>query len=396
MSVKSERVALTGNEAGALAMKQSLPDVVAGYPITPQTELMQQFAQYVADGMVPTELILVESEHSAMSAIIGASATGVRAATATSANGLAFMWELLFIAAGYRLPLTMMLVSRSLGGPLNIHGDHSDAMGARETGWIQLFSENAQEVYDNGLMAIRIAEHPDVRLPVMVIQDGFITSHTTQVLDILDDDTAHAFVGMYRPEESLANIERPMTYGAIVLPDYYMEVKRQEAQAMQECPRIIAQIADEYAELTGRKYDVFEQYQMEDADIALMVLGSAAGTAKDAVDELREHGIKAGVLKVRQYRPFPAVEVAEVLSRVEAVGVFDRALAFGAPLGPLALDVASSLVRAMRVVPLTSYIYGLGGRDILVEEFVDTGKELAEIAASGSVKNPLRFLGVHE
>jgi pyruvate ferredoxin oxidoreductase alpha subunit len=395
MRVPAERVALTGNEAGALAMKQVCPDVVAGYPITPQTELMQQFASYVADGRSKTELVLVESEHSAMSAVIGASATGVRAMTATSANGLAFMWEMLFIAAGYRLPVVMHLVSRSLGGPLNIHCDHSDAMGARETGWIQLFSENAQQAYDNGIIAVRLAEHDDVRLPVMVVQDGFITSHTTQVLDVMDDPPVAEFVGVYRPSESLSNIERPMTFGAILLPDYYMEVKRQEAEAMAEAPRVLAMISEEYAELTGRRYDAFETYRLDDADIALVMLGSAAGTAKDAVDELCDRGIRVGLVSVRMYRPFPSVEIADALSRVQAIGVFDRSLAFGAPLGPLASDVASSLARARQVPPLASYVYGLGGRDIGTDDFVDVGRDLAQVAASGTVKEPIRFVGVH-
>lgn len=395
MRVPSERVALTGNEAGALAMKQVCPDVVAAYPITPQTELMQQFATYVADGQSKTELILVESEHSAMSAVVGASATGVRAMTATSANGLAFMWEMLFIAAGYRLPVVMYLVSRSLGGPLNIHCDHSDAMGARETGWIQLFCENAQQVYDNGIMAVRLAEHPDVRLPVMVVQDGFITSHTTQVLEVMEDSPVAEFVGKYRPEESLTNLERPITYGAVLLPDYYMEVKRQEAAAMAEVPRVLALISEEYAELTGRRYEAFETYRLDDAEIALVMLGSAAGTAKDAVDVLRDEGIRVGVVSVRMYRPFPAVELGEVLSRMQAIGVFDRALAFGGPLGPLASDIAASLARWRQIPPLVSYVYGLGGRDIDVEDFVEVGRDLVSTAASGVVKESVRFVGVH-
>jgi len=395
MPIHSERIALTGNEAGALAMKQVRPDVVAGYPITPQTELMQQFATYVADGQSNTELVLVESEHSAMSAVIGASATGVRAMTATSANGLAFMWEMLFIAAGYRLPIVMHLVSRSLGGPLNIHCDHSDAMGGRETGWVQLFSENAQHVYDNGIVAVRLAEHPDVRLPVMVVQDGFITSHTTQVVEVLDDASVEAFVGRYRPTECLANIERPMTYGAVVLPDYYMEIKRQEAEAIAEVPRVLALLSEEYAELTGRRIEPFETYRLDDAELAFVMLGSAAGTAKDAVDELREGGIRMGLVSVRLYRPFPSVEIAEALSRLEAVGVFDRSLAFGAPLGPLASDVAASLARMRRALPLASYVYGLGGRDVGVEDFVAIGHDLAQVAISGSVKEPIRFVGIH-
>ncbi|MBM3216342.1 pyruvate ferredoxin oxidoreductase [Candidatus Poribacteria bacterium] len=395
MTAQSERVALTGNEAGALAMRQSRPDVVAGYPITPQTELMQQFAQYVADGASDTELILVESEHSAMSAVVGAAATGVRAMTATSANGLAFMWEMLFIAAGYRLPIVMQLVSRSLGGPLNIHCDHSDAMGARETGWLQFFAENAQEAYDNALMAVRIAEHPEVLLPVMTVQDGFITSHTTQVLETLDDETVSAFVGTYRPTDSLSNLAKPMTYGAIVLPDYYMEVKRQQVEAMDEAPRIVALIEEEYADLTGRRYESLDPYRMDDAESAIVVLGSAAGTGKDAVDLLREQGHAVGLLKVRRFRPFPAEEVAQALSHCSAVGVLDRSLALGAPWGPLASDVASSLMRARANVPMLNYVYGLGGRDITVSDIVGVGSGLMQDASDGP-KAAVRYVGVHE
>ena len=394
MKPDAERVAMTGNEAGALAMKQVRPDVVAGYPITPQTELMQQFAQYVADGESETELILVESEHSAMSAVIGASATGVRAMTATSANGLALMWEMLYIAAGYRLPISTMLVSRSLGGPINIHCDHSDAMGMRDTGWIMLFAETAQEAYDNGIMATRIAERDEVRLPVMTVQDGFITSHTTQVLSILTDEQVTEFVGVYRPQKSLSNFEQPMTYGAIVLPDFYMDVKRQQAEAMNNAPRFVEQVGEEYADLTGRKYDAIEPYRMDDAQIALVILGSAAGTAKDAIDIMRERGIAVGLLKVRMFRPFPHVEVAEALSRTRAICVLDRSLAMGAPMGPLAEDVAASLVPGRRVPPLYNAVYGLGGRDISIADFEGVIEEAAEVAQTGAPKATVRYVGL--
>ncbi len=394
MAASEERVALAGNEAAALAMKQISPDVVAAYPITPQTELMQGFAQYVADRDVETEMILVESEHSAMSAVIGASASGVRAMTATSANGLALMWEMLFIAAGYRLPIVMELVSRSLGGPINIHCDHSDAMGARETGWIQLFSENAQEVYDNTVMAVRIAEHEDVKTPVMVVQDGFITSHTTQVLLTLPDDAVKGFIGSYRPERTLSDFEHRATFGAMVLPDFYMQVKRQQAAAMAIAPAVMARVAEDYADLTGRQYQPIELYRMEDAELALVLLGSAAGTATAAIDELREDGVRVGMLKIRQFRPFPSAEVAEALSRTKAVAALERTLAFGSTLGPIAADVASSLIASPRIPPLANYVYGLGGRDLTVEDLEQVCGELAEIATTGKVKEPVRYVGI--
>ncbi len=384
------RLALTGNEAVAEAFKQVNPDVAAVYPITPQTELMHKFAQYVNDGKVDTELIYVESEHSAMSASVGASAGGVRAITATSANGLALMWEILYIASGMRLPIVMAVVNRALSGPLNIHCDHSDAMGARDSGWIQLFSENTQEAYDNAIQAFRIAEHPDVMLPTMLTLDGFIISHTTEVLEILHDETARKFVGEYEPQYTLLNPEQPMTMGALNLQDYYFEHKRQQVEGMYNAPRVIEEVAKEYHELTGRKYEFFENYRMEDAEAAVVVMGSAAGTTKEAVDSLRDRGVKAGMIKLRVFRPFPHEQLAEALGHLNSVAVLDRAISFGAQGGPVYMEVRSAMYG--KAIPVFSYIYGLGGRDLFPSEIESAYNDLFE----GKSDTRMRYLGLRE
>ncbi|MFA7635087.1 MAG: pyruvate ferredoxin oxidoreductase, partial [Bacillota bacterium] len=315
----SIRVGKTGNEAVAEAMRQINPDVVAAYPITPQTEIVQIFSSFVANGKVDTEFVTVESEHSAMSATVGAASAGARSMTATSANGLAFMWEIVYIAAGMRLPIVMPVVNRALSGPLNIHCDHSDTMGARDSGWIQLFSENAQEAYDNAVQAPRIAENPDVKLPVMVTMDGFIISHAMEVMEILEDEKVREFIGKYVPENPLLDVDNPVTLGPVDLQDWNFEHKRQQAEAMRNAKPVILDVASEYAKLTGRKYGLFEEYKLDDADIAIVVLGSTAGTAKVAVDQLRAKGVRAGMLKIRVFRPFPAEEIADALKHVKAV-----------------------------------------------------------------------------
>ncbi len=384
------RIALTGNEAVAEAFRQVNPDVAAVYPITPQTELMHKFAEYVNDGKVDTELIYVESEHSAMSASVGAAAGGVRTITATSANGLALMWEILYIAAGMRLPIVMAVVNRALSGPINIHCDHSDTMGARDSGWIQLFSENTQEAYDNTLMAFRIAEHRDVMLPVMITLDGFIISHTTEVLEILDAATAKEFVGEYEPLFSLLNPEQPITMGSLDLQDYMFEHKRQQVEGMYNAPRVIEQVSKEFSELTGREYGFFENYQMEDAETAIVVMGSAAGTTKDVVDSLRDRGVKAGMIKLRAFRPFPHEQLAEALGHLNAIAILDRSISFGAQGGPLCGEIKSAMYG--KNIPIYNYIYGLGGRDLTPDLVESAYNDLFE----GKTGTEMRFLGLRE
>ncbi len=392
----TKTVAVTGNEAVANAFRQINPDVCAAYPITPQTELMQRFASFVSNGQVSTELILVESEHSAMSACVGAAAAGGRVATATSSQGLALMWEILFIASGLRLPIVMPVVNRALSAPINIHCDHSDAMGARDSGWIQLWSENAQEAYDNTIQAFRIAEHMDVRLPVMVCYDGFIISHSIERIEYLDDEVVKNFVGEYQPLYPLLDVEKPKSYGPLILPDLYMEVRRAHAEVYKKVPQVVLQIAKEFEKISGRAYGLFESYRLDDAEIALVILNSAAGTAKDVVDEYREKGVKVGLLKPRLYRPFPYEEIAQALKHLKAVCVLDRADAFGGSMGPLYLDIATSLINHKEKPILIDRIYGLGGRDFMPEHAEAVIEELREIAQTGKIKAVKEYIGVRE
>ncbi|MCR4440400.1 MAG: pyruvate ferredoxin oxidoreductase [bacterium] len=391
-------VALTGNEAVAEAMRQINPDVVAAYPITPQTELMHKFAEFHADGLVDTELVLVESEHSAMSASVGAAAAGARAMTATSANGLALMWEIVYIAASLRLPIVMAVVNRALSGNINIHCDHSDTMGCRDSGWIQLFSENAQEAYDNAIMAVKIAEDRRVLLPVMVTLDGFIISHTVERLEILQDQQVKDFVGEYRPERYLLDVDHPFTVGPLDLQDYYFEHKRQEIEAEENALPVIEEVSRAYSTLCGRGYDLIEEYRMEDADRAVVAMGSTCGTAKVVVDQLREQGEAVGLLKVRCYRPFPYDRIVAALAKVKAAAVLDRAVSFGAKGGSLYGDVRSALFsnNGHYPVKVIDYIYGLGGRDLEEEHLYKAFADLKRIVQTGRVEFEVGYLGLRE
>ncbi len=396
MAAKQERQALTGNEAMALAMRQIEPDVVAAYPITPQTEIVQIFSTYVADGLVNTEYVPVESEHSAMSAVVGSAAAGARSMTATSANGLALMWEILYIASGTRLPIVMPVVNRALSGPINIHCDHSDTMGARDSGWIQIFSENAQEAYDNMFQAIRIAEHPDVLLPAMVTTDGFIISHGMEIVNTLDDKTIKDFLGTYKIPRNLLDVDNPITVGPLALQDFYFETKVAQADAMMKAKPVILEIAEEYEKLSGRKYSFFEEYRLDDADVAIVVLGSTAGTAKVVVDNLRKEGIKAGLLKLRVFRPFPYEELKEALKHVDVIGVLDRSDSFASLGGPVFSELRAAMYD-METRPLvTNYVYGLGGRDIDLHMIEQAYRELLEIKETGKVDQYVNYLGVRE
>ncbi len=389
-----ERKAMTGNEAVAYAMKQINPDVVAAYPITPQTSLMQSFANYVADGDVDTELILVESEHSAMSACVGASAAGARVMTATSANGLALMWEIVYIAASTRLPIVMPVVNRALSAPINILCDHSDTMGARDSGWIQLFSENSQEAYDNAIQAIRIAEHPEVLTPAMITLDGFIISHGLEVVDVCEDNEIRDFVGEYKPAYSLLDPENPITFGPIDFSDFYFEHKRDQVTGIDKSIDIIPEIGKEFGEAFGRAYGLIEPYKLDDAEVAVVALGSTAGTVKFVVDNLRKEGLKVGLLKIRSFRPFPSELIADALKDVKTVAVMDRSMSPGTGSGPLFIEIKSALYNTdLNVI---DYIYGLGGRNITIEEVERVFREALNTAKTGKVEKPVTYLGVRE
>jgi len=389
----AERVALTGNDSAAYALKQINPDVVAVYPITPQTEMMHKFAAYVADGDVVTEFVTVESEHSAMSAVVGASLAGARACTATSANGLALMWEILYIAASSRCPIVMPVVNRALSGPINIHCDHSDTMGARDAGWIQIYAENCQEAYDNAIQAVRIAEHADVRLPVMVCLDGFILSHTLEGLEVNSDEDAREFIGPFQPTNALLDVDNPQTFGAFALQNYYFEFKKQQVDAMQNAYGVIEQVGKEYAELTGREYGLLEAYHCDDAEIIVVGLGSTMGTLKQAADDLREQeGLKCGVLKIRCFRPFPGEQIRQALADAAIVGVMDRAVSFGLG-GPLFHEIRSA--RYGTADPMVNFIYGLGGRDLSLDLAKDVFRDLAA-AQKGEAGPMVRYVGLRE
>ena len=390
------RERLSGNEAAAIAMKQINPDVVAAFPITPSTEIPQYFSTFVANGTVDTEFVAVESEHSAMSACIGAEAAGARAMTATSANGLSLMWEMIYIASSLRLPIVLSLVNRAVSGPLNIHCDHSDAMGVRDSGWIMLFSENNQEAYDNTLMAHRIAEHKDVLLPLMVCQDGFITSHSIENIELVEDEKVKDFVGTYKPEHYLLNGKEPIAVGPLDLQSYLFEHKAQQAEAMKNAKQVILDVSKDFEKLTGRKYGLFEEYKLDDAEIAIVCMNSTAGTTKYVVDNLRKQGIKAGLLKVRVFRPFPGEEIAKALSNVKAIAILDKADSLNSAGGALFEDVTSGMYVNNVHVPAVNYIYGIGGRDTKSDDIESVFKDLLEIVKTGKIDNPYRYLGLRK
>ncbi|HAL46283.1 MAG: pyruvate ferredoxin oxidoreductase [SAR202 cluster bacterium] len=390
---KSTPQSLNGGLAVAEAMRQTNPDVVACYPITPSTVVVEKFSEFAANGAVDTEFVAVESEHSAMSACLAATAGGVRSQTVTSSQGLAFMWEVLYAVSGLRLPVVLHSANRALSAPINIHGDHSDTMGSRDCGWIQLYAENPQEAYDNALMAVRIAEHPDVLLPVIESQDGFTVTHSVERVDVLPDDAAHRFVGQYAPRSSLLNTKDPVTVGALVSPQYGFEVKLAGVEAMDRAGAVITAVGAEFEALTGRSANVLEPYMMEDAELAIVIIGSVAGTARVAVDSLRAEGVKAGLVKIRSYRPFPAAEMAEMLSGMRAVAVLDRAMSPGAASSPIHSDVCVALFSRSVSLPLVNYVYGIGGRDTYPNQIINVFKDLEQVADSGLPAPEIRYVG---
>ena len=392
------RERLSGNEAIATAMKQINPDVVAAFPITPSTEIPQYFSTFVSNGTVDTEFVAVESEHSAMTACIGAEAAGARAMTATSANGLSLMWEMIYIASSLRLPIVMSLVNRAVSGPLNIHNDHSDAMGVRDAGWIMLFSENNQEAYDNMIMAHRIAEHKDVQLPIMICQDGFITSHSIENIELIEDEKVKEFVGTYKPEHYLLNKKEPMAVGPLDLQAFLFEHKYQQAEAMRNAKKVIEDVSADFEKMTGRKYNFFEEYKMDDAEYVVVCMNSTAGTAKFTVDKLRAKGVKAGLLKVRMFRPFPTEEIANALSKenIKSVAVLDKSDSLNAAGGALFEDITSAMYTNKKSVSMVNYVYGIGGRDTTSDQIESVFADLQKINKDDKVENPYRYLGLRK
>jgi len=396
---------INGDEATAYATKQVNPDVVAAYPITPQTIIVERFSEYVADGEVDTEFVAVESEHSALSSCVGAAAAGARAFTATAANGLALMWEITFVASGMRLPIVMAIANRSLGGPINIHNDHSDSMGARDSGWIQIYCENSQEVYDASVVAWRIAEHPDVLLPVMVCLDGFTLSHTMENVYTLPDKIVKDFVGErefptvkghFGEGELRLNPDIPLTFGPLDLQDYYFEHKLQQIEGMKQALKVIPEIDGEYAKISGRSYDFLHKYRMDDAEVAVLGLGSTMGTVRYVVDQLRDEGVKAGHIAMRVFRPFPTDALTEATKGLPVLGVFDKAASFGAPGGPLYEEVKTVLYGRDNAPAVANYIHGLGGRDTSPQLIREVYESLLEIKETGVVPEGVSYVGARQ
>jgi pyruvate ferredoxin oxidoreductase alpha subunit len=386
---------LTGDGAIAYAVKQSNVDVVAAYPITPQTIIVEEFSEYVHNGEVETEFVCVESEHSAMSACVGASLTGARVFTATASQGLALMHEILYIASSLRCPIVMGIVNRALSAPINIHCDHSDMMGSRDCGWIQIYAENAQEAYDWIIQAFNIAEDKNVLLPVTVNIDGFILSHSLEGVQVLEDEEVKKFVSTRNPALTI-DPEKPVTIGALCLTDYYFETKLQQVQALKETPKVIEEVAREYQALTGRRYRFIETYGLEDAEAAILCLGSTAGTAKTVAKDLRSKGKNVGVIKPSVYRPFPTEEIIEAVEHLKALAVLDRACSFGAPYGALCSDIIGALYKNGKELDVFNVVYGLGGRDMTPFDVEAVFDETLEVAETGVVKEPLKFIGVRE
>ena len=388
---------MSGNEAVAHAIKQINPDVMPAFPITPSTEIPQFVATMIANGEIDTEFIPVESEHSSMSAAIGSSAAGARTMTATSSCGLAFMWEVLYVAASNRLPIAMAVVNRGLTGPLNINAEHSDSMGARDSGWLQIYAENNQEVYDNFLQAYRIAEHPDVRLPIMICQDGFITSHAVENITLWDDDKMKKFVGEYEPDHYLLKEDEVMAVGPYAASGYCMEAKKAQAEAMKRAKKVILDVAKEFESVTGQSYGFFEGYRLEDAEYAVVAIGSVCGTAKDAVDAMREKGLRAGLLKIRVFRPFPAEEIAEALKNCRAIAIMDRSEGYNAVGGPLGAEVTAALYHAKSQAEVVNIMYGLSGRDVRVEDMEQVFDNLVKLGDGEKVyEETCPYLGLRE
>lgn len=391
-----KKVLMSGNEAVATALRQINPDVFPAFPITPSTEVPQYFSNYVSNGLVDTEFITVESEHSSMSAAMGASAAGARALTATSSAGLAFMWEVLGVAASSRLPVALAAVCRALTGPLNINCDHSDTMGARDSGWIQLYAEDNQEAYDNMVMAFNIAEHEDVMLPIMICQDGFITSHAMMNMELLDDMTVKEFVGEREPVDYLLNPEEKFAVGPYAVSDYYMESRKAQAHAMENAKQVILDVAKDFEKISGRKYGLIEEYQMEDAEYAMVIIGSAAGTAKEAIDQMRADGEKVGLVKIRSFRPFPAEEIAKALKPCKAVAVMDRSEAFSTNGGPVGAETMQAMYVNGCTAKAINIMYGIGGRDVTVDDMKGVYKTLMKIDETGETGPTYRYMGLRD
>ena len=387
---------MSGNEAVAYAIRQVNPDVMPAFPITPSTEIPQMVSTYIANGQCDTEFIPVESEHSSMSATIGAEAAGARSLTATSSAGLALMWEELLLAASNRMPCALTLVNRTLSGPININCDHSDGMGARDTGWIQIYAESNQEAYDNFIQAYPIAEDPRVHLPIMICQDGFITSHAVMNIELLEDQEVKDFVGTYEPEEFLLNPGKPVSVGPYSVSNYAMEARKNQELALEASKAVILEVAEKFEKLSGRRYGLFEEYRTEDADYIMLIMGSAAGTAKQAIDELREQGEKVGLIKLRVFRPFPADELAQAVKNCKGLAIMDRTESYSGNGCALGQETMAGLYRNRVMVNAVNYIYGLAGRDFTTDHVKEIFAELKDAEENGTKLEQFQYIGLRK
>ena len=408
MKKQSETIALNGDEAVAMAAKQCDVDVVAAYPITPQTIIVEKFSEYVANGEVQTEFVCTESEHSAITACLAASAMGARTFTASASAGLALMHEMLFVTSGSRAPVVMAVANRALSAPLNIHGDQSDSMAERDSGWLQIYVENAQEAYDTIIQAFKIAEDIEISLPIIVGLDGFTISHTLENVSVIDNDIVKQYVG----ERKLPLVinqegktvpykldpENPMTMGPNVSPAFYFEFKRQQEEGMKNALKKIQEVNTEYSKLVGRSYGngLIDSYQLDDAEIAIVVVGSTAGTLKVIVDQLRDEGVKAGILRLRTFRPFPSEELQNALKNVKTIAIMDKSMSFGAFGGPVFMEVRNALFDVKIRPNIVNYIFGLGGRDTNPRELRRIYEDLLRINKGGHVDQIVRYLGLKE
>jgi len=381
-------LAKTGNEALAYAMKQINPDVVAAYPITPSTEIVQIFAQYVSDGKVDSEFVAVESEHSAMAACIGSAASGCRTMTATASQGLALMHEMLFIAGGLRLPIVVPIASRSLSSPLNIHGDHSDSLASRDSGWMQFFCESVQEGYDTLIQCVKIAEQAS--LPAICAVDGFILSHCMERIETFEDTPVREFLGPYKPNYNLLDYKKPILVGPATMQDYFFEFKRSQIEGMNKALPIIEEVQAQFKQTFGRGYGVIEEYRCEDATAVVLLMGSACGTMREAVDAMRNQGKKVGMVKLRVFRPLPHKLLKETLAKFKTVAVMDRADAVNSYGGALFTETTSALYDLDVRPNVLSYVYGLGGKEFSLAD----AATVLEQAHAGRKEDLVTYIGV--
>jgi pyruvate ferredoxin oxidoreductase alpha subunit len=385
---------MSGSEAVAKSVIQSNVDFVSAYPITPQTIIVERISDLVGSGGTKTTFVNVESEHSAISACVGASLAGARSFTATSSQGLALMHEVLYLTSGLRIPLVMAVANRALSAPINIHGDHSDMMGSRDSGWIQYYVENAQEAYDWVMQAFRIAEDDRVMLPFTINMDGYVITHSVEPISLIDQAIVDKFLPPRQAKTKL-DTNNPMTFGTLTLPDYYTEFKRQQEEAMRNTPEVFDEVTNQFAQLIGRGYKQLVPFELDDAKVIVVSLGSASGTIRYVARELRKKGLPVGTLKVGLFRPFPHEEFAKLVEKADVVVVLERAMSLGSKCGPLASEVVNSLYDRPSQPRVLDVIAGLGGRDLApetIEKLFRTGLD----ATSNRSGLDMEFLGVRE